>query len=41
MDDNGGGVLMLDEWCDYLKKKEVEAGTKLGETLNEDEELSR
>eukprot|EP00613_Pedinella_sp_CCMP2098_P047261 CAMPEP_0171835758 /NCGR_PEP_ID=MMETSP0992-20121227/11173_1 /TAXON_ID=483369 /ORGANISM="non described non described, Strain CCMP2098" /LENGTH=581 /DNA_ID=CAMNT_0012451641 /DNA_START=47 /DNA_END=1792 /DNA_ORIENTATION=- len=37
MDDNGGGVLMLDEWCDYLKKKEIEAGTKLGETLNEEE----
>ena len=37
IDENGGGVVMLDEWCDYIKAAEVAAGTALGELLDEDE----
>jgi topoisomerase IA-like protein len=37
IDDNGGGVVLLDEWCDFIKKAEVAAGTPLGALLNEDE----
>lgn len=39
MDDNGGGIVLLDEWCDYIKAKEIEAGTEMGALLNEDEAL--
>lgn len=37
IDDNGGGIILLDEWCDYIKKKEVEAGTELGKSLMEEQ----
>ena len=37
IDGNGGGVIMLEEWCDFLKAAEIEAGTTLGKTLAEDE----
>ena len=39
MDDNGGGIVLLDEWCEFLKKVEAEAGTPLGHLLCEAEEL--
>lgn len=38
MDDNGGGIVLLDEWCFYLKGAEIEAGTEIGRLLNMDEE---
>ena len=38
MDDNGGGIVLLDEWCEFLKKAEVEAGTSIGKLLDLDEE---
>ena len=37
MDDNGGGIVLLDEWCDYIKEKEVQAGTQVGKLLDADE----
>jgi hypothetical protein len=37
MDDNGGGIVLLDEWCEFLKQAEIEAGTPLGDILAEDE----
>ena len=37
MDDNGGGVVLLDEWCFFLKAAEVAAGTPVGNLLNLDE----
>jgi len=37
MDKNGGGVVMLDEWCTYIKNTEIEASTPLGMMLNLDE----
>jgi len=37
IDDNGGGIILFEEWCTYLKNAEIAAGTKLGLTLNEDE----
>jgi len=33
MDDNGGGMVLLSEWCEYLTKKEVERGTPMGDML--------
>merc|ERR1712216_1030933 len=39
IDDNGGGIILLDEWCAYIKKKEVEAGTVLGKSLMEEQSL--
>jgi hypothetical protein len=38
IDDNGGGIVLLDEWCEFIKKAEVEAGTPVGLLLNADEE---
>jgi hypothetical protein len=35
MDGNGGGVVLLDEWCHFLKNCEVAAGTALGALLAE------
>ena len=37
MDGNGGGIVLLDEWCAYLKAAEVDAGTVLGALLAMDE----
>jgi len=37
MDDNQGGIVLLDEWCNYIKDKEVEAGTVAGNLLAADE----
>ena len=37
MDGNGGGVVLLDEWCAYLKAAEVAANTQVGQLLNADE----
>ena len=38
MDDNGGGIVLLDEWSFFLKNCEVAAGTPMGKLLNMDEE---
>ena len=38
IDANGGGIVLLEEWCEFLKAAEIEAGTVLGQTLAEDEE---
>jgi hypothetical protein len=38
MDDNGGGIVLLDEWCEFIKAAEIKAGTALGKSLAEDEE---
>jgi hypothetical protein len=37
IDDNGGGIILLDEWCEFLKKGEVAAGTEVGKLLALDE----
>ena len=37
MDDNGGGIVLLDEFSEYLKDEEVKAGTAMGELLSADE----
>lgn len=33
MDDNAGGTVLLTEFCNYLKKAEVETGTRLGQMV--------
>jgi len=33
IDDNGGGVVLLDEWCSFIKKGEISAGTAVGSLL--------
>jgi len=38
IDGNGGGVLLFDEWCAFLKAAEIEAGTPTGDLLNADED---
>ena len=38
IDYNGGGTILLDEWCNFMKDAEIKAGTALGATLAEDEE---
>lgn len=38
MDDNGGGIVLLEEWCEFIKAAEIEAGTALGKSLAADEE---
>ena len=38
IDDNGGGIVLLDEWCEFIKKAEVDAGTPIGELLSADED---
>ena len=37
IDDNGGGIVLMDEWCYYLKQEEIKAGTAVGALLNADE----
>jgi len=37
MDDNGGGMVLLDEWCYFLKQAEVKANTTVGQLLALDE----
>jgi len=37
MDDNGGGFVLLDEFCTFLKACEMVAGTELGGLLGADE----
>jgi len=37
MDDNGGGIILLDEWSEFIKTSEVAAGTTLGQLLASDE----
>ena len=37
IDDNGGGVVLLDEWCNFLKNAEINAGTDVGNILALDE----
>ena len=37
MDDNGGGVILLNEWCAFIKHAEIRAGTYIGELLAMDE----
>jgi hypothetical protein len=38
IDDNAGGVVILEEFCTFLKNAEVIAGTEIGLALAEDEE---
>ncbi len=35
IDDNGGGMILLDEWCAFLKNCEVAAQTPVGRLLSE------
>jgi hypothetical protein len=37
IDDNGGGIVLMDEWCEFIKAAEVEAGTPVGKLLAADE----
>jgi hypothetical protein len=37
IDDNGGGILLLDEWCFFLKNCEIAADTAIGKLLALDE----
>ena len=34
MDDDGAGEVLLVEWCEFLKRKEIEAGTDMGKLLS-------
>ena len=38
MDDNGGGIVLLDEWCTFIKNAEIEANTEAGALLTEEGE---
>merc|ERR1712187_998351 len=38
IDANGGGFILLNEWCEWLEKKEAEAGTEFGRILTLGEE---
>ena len=33
IDDNGGGIVLMEEWAEYIKNCELEAGTELGVCL--------
>ena len=33
MDDNGGGIVLLDEWCSFLKQGETYSGSAIGKFL--------
>lgn len=33
VDKNGGGFILLDEWCKYLENAEIEANTSMGDAL--------
>jgi len=37
MDDNGGGIVLLDEWCWWIKQAEVASCTEVGKLLGADE----
>jgi hypothetical protein len=37
IDDNGGGIVLLDEWCEFIKASEVKAGSAVGLLLAADE----
>ena len=37
IDDNGGGIVLLDEWCEFIKAAEIKANTVVGQLLNADE----
>ena len=37
IDDNGGGIVLLDEWCEFIKGAEVKAKTHVGKLLSADE----
>lgn len=37
MDDNGGGIVLLDEFSYWIKEEEIKAGTAMGEILSLDE----
>mmetsp|Transcript_12756 Transcript_12756/g.25927 ORF Transcript_12756/g.25927 Transcript_12756/m.25927 type:complete len:231 (-) Transcript_12756:343-1035(-) len=37
MDDNGGGVVLLEEFCTFIKATEMKAGTEMGALLAADE----
>lgn len=38
IDDNGGGIVLLDEWSYYLKNCEIAMGTAVGKLLSLDQE---
>ena len=40
IDDNGGGIIMLDEWCVFIKNAEVQAKTPVGKLLSAEESVS-
>ena len=35
MDSDGAGMVLLIEFCDFVKKTEIDAGTPLGKLLDE------
>ena len=37
IDENGGGIVLLIEFCDYIKATEIAAGTQKGKLLNAEE----
>ena len=37
IDDNGGGIVLLDEWSYWIKQEEIKAGTAIGALLQMDE----
>lgn len=37
IDENGGGVITLSEWCSFIKECEIEAGTSMGRLLSAEE----
>lgn len=37
MDSNGGGFVLLDEWCEYIKASEIKHGTPIGALLAAEE----
>ena len=39
MDDNGGGIVLLEEWCTYLKNAEIEEDTEIGQLLSAEAEF--
>ena len=37
IDDNGGGIVLMDEWCEYIKSQEQKSKTLMGEQLGSEE----
>ena len=37
IDDNGGGIVLMDEWCEYIKSQELKAKTLMGAQLGSEE----